>query len=240
MSLNTQIRLKQSSILAVPIQNYDNDFTFIVNGEEFKTSRLVSDLISSKICHIHITDPTFNIYGINTKAQGNFSNILQLISFEPTVLSDQELPFIFEVFEKLGIESIELPELPENSDITLDNVLALLQKHEKYSDIYSKQLEAEISFASSHLSELIESKKEDFLNLEICTIESILSNEKIELNDLYESVLFANVSSEKMLEFVLLFDINDISHETWTKISDRLICDIKNKDKKMNFQIDTR
>lgn len=35
------IKLKTSSIKNVPLQNYGDDFAFIVNGKEFKTSNLV-------------------------------------------------------------------------------------------------------------------------------------------------------------------------------------------------------
>lgn len=43
------VKLQESSILHVPFQNYENNFTFIVNNERFPTNRLVADLISPKI-----------------------------------------------------------------------------------------------------------------------------------------------------------------------------------------------
>lgn len=49
-----QIQLKYSSIASVPIQTYKQDFTFVVNGEEFVTSRLISDLLSPKISNMHL------------------------------------------------------------------------------------------------------------------------------------------------------------------------------------------
>lgn len=39
-------QLKASSICDVPFQSHTNDFTFIVNGKEFQTSKLQSDLLS--------------------------------------------------------------------------------------------------------------------------------------------------------------------------------------------------
>lgn len=66
MSEKNQIQLEYSSILNVPIQNYAKDFTFIVNGEEFRTSSLISDLLSTKISQIHTINPTINTFTINT------------------------------------------------------------------------------------------------------------------------------------------------------------------------------
>lgn len=48
-----KIQLKTTSILNVSLQSYEKDFSFLVNGEEFKTSRIISDLLSPKICQLH-------------------------------------------------------------------------------------------------------------------------------------------------------------------------------------------
>lgn len=50
MSKLIKAHLKQSSILNVPFQKYEKDFTFVVNGEEFKTNRFISDLLSPVLC----------------------------------------------------------------------------------------------------------------------------------------------------------------------------------------------
>lgn len=62
-----EIQLQTSSILNAPLYNYDKDFTFIVNGKEYNTYRIISDLLSSKISNIHKTDPTYSFICINTK-----------------------------------------------------------------------------------------------------------------------------------------------------------------------------
>ena len=56
MSNINKIQLKPSSILNVHLQKYPKDFTFIVNGKEFQTSRIISDLLSPKICKNHFND----------------------------------------------------------------------------------------------------------------------------------------------------------------------------------------
>ena len=101
-----QIQLNTECILNVPLQNYGDDFTFIVNKKEFKTKSLISDLLSTKICKIHSADPTFNQFEITTKNQGDFSHILNLTRFGSVPLPEKEIPFIAEVSEALGLNSI--------------------------------------------------------------------------------------------------------------------------------------
>lgn len=42
--MEPSIQLKAESIKFIPIDKYDQNFTFVVNGEEYHTSRLVADL----------------------------------------------------------------------------------------------------------------------------------------------------------------------------------------------------
>ena len=129
MSQGNQIQLKPLSILQVPFYSYQKDFTFIVNGEEFKTSRIFSDLISSKISQMHSNDPTFDTFYINTQAKGDFSYILNLFDFQPKSISNTQIPFISEVFEQLGIKSIEFTSFNQPTEITKDNVFTQLMKN---------------------------------------------------------------------------------------------------------------
>ena len=43
------IKFEERSILHVPIHNYEQTFTFIINEEEFHISQLGADLLSPKI-----------------------------------------------------------------------------------------------------------------------------------------------------------------------------------------------
>lgn len=95
MSQINKVLLKPSSISAVPLQTYDKDFSFVVNGKEFKTSRLLSDLLSPIICKIQLNDPTIDTFIINTNQNGDFSHFLQLTNFEPTTLIESINPFFF-------------------------------------------------------------------------------------------------------------------------------------------------
>ena len=82
MANNSQIQLNTTRISYIPIGTFVNDFTFIVNGREYQTSRLVSDLLSPFICQLHAGDPTINTFSIRTQNQGDFQNVLNLINFQ--------------------------------------------------------------------------------------------------------------------------------------------------------------
>ena len=153
MSQSHQVRLKKSSILSVPIECFSKDFSFIVNGEEFKISRLFADLLSTKICQMHTIDPTCNIYILNTKNSGDFSKFLNLINFQSTNFLENELPFFLEIIDLLGTNSLEISELMNFTEITNDNIFPLINKHQKYGKFYSKILKEEISFVFSHFFE---------------------------------------------------------------------------------------
>lgn len=56
-----QIQLQIKAMSEIPIQN---DFTFIVNNQEFKTNKIIADLLSPKICKNHMVDPTFDTFAI--------------------------------------------------------------------------------------------------------------------------------------------------------------------------------
>lgn len=78
--------------LDVPMKEYD-EFTFIVNGKSYKITKIVADLLSSKICNIHTTDPIFDDFSITTKNKGDFSQIINLINFDKHVILKLEFQF---------------------------------------------------------------------------------------------------------------------------------------------------
>lgn len=236
------MQLNPSSILSVPIQTYPHDFTFTVNGEDFRTSRIVSDLLSPNICRIHENDPTCDKFIINTKHRGNFSNILNLVSFNQINLPKNEVLFISEVIELLGNESLDILELVNPTELTTSNVFQFIINHERYGKFYLKLFLEEVSFISEHFYELCEKNIEDFKKLNMNTILSILTNPKLQLiaedqllkfinklyqsdpkySTLYENVYFSNVSSKAIEEFLEIYDYNDMTTSTWINLSDRL------------------
>ena len=123
MSIKIQLSLKPTSILNVPLTMYDKNFTFIVNGEKYKTNRTIADLLSPTICQLHFNDPLLDEFSITTQEAGDFNIILNLINFEENEVSDSDILFVSEIFEILGNSSIEIQNDYINIPITIDNVL---------------------------------------------------------------------------------------------------------------------
>ncbi|KAK8898307.1 hypothetical protein M9Y10_000590 [Tritrichomonas musculus] len=240
------IKLNLSSILEILLQTYKKDFLFIVNGKEYKTSRLVADLLSPIICKLHFSDPTASTFTITTQNNGNFLNILELVSSKAITFTDDEIPYLSEIIKILGNNYIEYEYKP--TDISVENVLKLLQFHEQNPTFFYNQILREIEFASSHFTELFENRVEEIKKLSIDTFEKILKNDHLILKNedqllkiintlysenskysiLYETVLFSNVSAESMKEFVTIFDMNEMTFDLWEGLSKRLCEELKN------------
>ena len=240
--MNTQIELQPSVLFQLPFQNYGEDFIFIVNSEEFKTSRIISDILSPIICQQHIIDPTILTYSINTKQKGDFSRILELAKFTSQMIPDDELPFVSEVFNQLQNPSIKISSSNFQHEITVENAIELIKKHEKCQLLFSELFELEIEFISKHFNEIIQKHKEGLKQLDIDTLQRIIQSPHLQLKDenqlismindfyiensdysiLYEEVLFSYVDQSQIEYFISIFDINDINMTIWKMISSRL------------------
>ena len=207
MTKQNKIQLKSSCVFSVPLQNYDDDFTFIVNENEFKTSRIVSDLLSPIICRIHSNDITFDTFNIITSNPGNFLHILNLVNFKEYQIPENEISFFLEVIEKLGNKSIQFEEQEESTEITLDNVFQLIKKHEKYNTFFSASFSKEIDFISSHFFELCTKTNEnEFRSLQITTIEQIINNKNLCLESEDQLLRFINNLCENDSSFSTLYE----------------------------------
>ena len=83
------IKLQTDSILHIPLDSYEQDFTFIVNGEEFRTNKIISHILSQKISKFHLSDPTIDTYSIKTNSKGDFSHFLNLINFKTSEINEK-------------------------------------------------------------------------------------------------------------------------------------------------------
>ena len=130
----------------------------------------------------------------------------------------------------------------DQTDLTNENVINKIRKHEKHSKFFSKRYEEEIEFISSNLSEIMKPQEEQLMLLKLETIEKIINNEnltidneddllrfinKLYLSDskyssLYELIYFENVTKSMMKEFISMFNVNDINPEIWNQLCKRL------------------
>ena len=81
--------LSTENIKTVPFTKYEKNFTFIVNGKRYETSRYVADILSPIVCNYHYEDETFDEFTINTTPKDpnqtgdddSFQEFLQIINF---------------------------------------------------------------------------------------------------------------------------------------------------------------
>ena len=244
----------KDSILQVPLKNYEPDFIFIVNNDKYQTSKIVADLLSTHISQIHQIDPTFNQYQLSTQSKGNFQTILDLVSFEEKEIKENEFPFIKEVLTKLKTENFFLN--TDAFDITIDNVIASISKHDSFPYFYKKNLNDEANFISSHFAEFDENQIKRILMLSSETIEWIINNKNLYLDSedhllhfinelylqnkenahLYEHVYFINVSLHMMKEFISIINFDDLTHRTWISLSQRLLIETEIDESKRNYR----
>ncbi|KAK8843598.1 hypothetical protein M9Y10_024657 [Tritrichomonas musculus] len=203
MTEKTKIQLNPNRISQIPLHTYECDFMFVVNDEIFKTSKIISDLISPIICQQHINDATTDTFTIHTVNQGDFSHVLNLVNFQPNSIPDSEIPFFH----------------------------------------FLKYLRKDVEYISSNFFSLCETHSSELAELSPTTLERIISNEHLTLNNedqlvtflnqlyshsgkinmnLYEYVIFSNVGLEAISSFVDLFDYNDFNRQLWDSVSRRL------------------
>ena len=241
MSQETTMCLNTSCIKNVPFNIHYQDFSFFVNGDEFRTSPLVAELLSPSICKIRRVDPHIKTFTINTLHRGDFRYIFELLDFRPINIPSDELPFLIEVMESLDSNCIELEGTKNLTEITVNNALGLLLHHEKSPNFYSRQISEDIDFISSHFYELCEGNDDEFAKLSPDTLMQILGLKCLKLSSdddllkfanrlykinrdlafIYEYVNFEKVSADLMNQFNETFDKDDMTHDISLALSKR-------------------
>ena len=73
------------------IDQYQKDFTFIVNGKRYSTSRIIADLLSPIITNNHFNDSTNEEFIINTSNDDDyFDDFLELAQFKKITLDSKK------------------------------------------------------------------------------------------------------------------------------------------------------
>lgn len=203
----------------VPLFKFKKDFTFIVNGKEYLTSRYIADILSPNIRKFHFTDESINEISINTKLKSNkdyFNDFLNLSNFENYNLDKQQQNFFSEFFLKLGNIDGYFQIQPEyHGKITNENAVDLLISITQHFSLITKEFEIDhnipkdsvslyqvgnvqkiISFISSNF-ETVDKKR---LNeIEIDLISQIITNSNLQISD-----------EDSVLNFVIdLYEQND-------------------------------
>lgn len=243
--------LDVSSLKNIPFNKYKNDFTFVVNGKKYQTSRFLADILSPYIRQYHYTDETLTKFTLklddydDQNSTDYFSEFLQLLNFEDSnKLDKKRLQYYSEFFYLLG-NIDEFFRLQPNifSNITIENVIdQLLTISDKplIFDNYSEPVKYLITFAAHHFEEIDKSRLKT-LNIEI--LNEIFSNSSLQLASedslfnflidlyqkdskysiLFEHVIFNNLTDESLFHFTNTIELSDINNDLWHSICYRLL-----------------
>ena len=188
-----------SNVKNMPFEEYEKNFTFVVNGNCYKASRFTADLVSPIIRKYHYDDKTFDKFTITTNlniqekeatAVDYFKDFLNLISFEEITLDDCHLIHFAEYFLQLGNidEYLRLKNeyfenlTPQNVIDRLKFIYEQIKKASLTSNEFftSDKMEKIISFTASHFTEI---DKNELKTLKEEIIEEIISNESLKIDE---------------------------------------------------------
>lgn len=182
----------------IPLDKYEKDFSFVVNGKEFPTNRILADILSPIIRRAHYQDPTFKqfiikIEDINieeaTKVpfETYFEEFIQVGNYSKITLDSIHQKYYSYYFYALGNIKEYFRLQPQYfEEITIENVLEkikfiskLLRKYPQETteiEIYGRLIE----FASKNFEQI---NKTEMCKLDINDIELIIKNENLKLNN---------------------------------------------------------
>lgn len=265
MSINTEFSLSFDNIRSIPFDKYEKNFTFIVNGTKYETSRFIADILSPIIRKCHYSDETIDEFNININTDGKipkcndfFLDFLKLTQFKKSNLDSFHQMRYSEYFLKLGNIDAYLQLRPEPIlDLTPENIIDFLKInmgfHEDLSKYYSEKseilkkngnfdLDQMINYAAVHFEEI---SKVEMKTLPDEVIEQIISNKFLRLTEeddlllfildlykenrkysnLFEYVMFNNVSKKEFEKFIVDFSPEYINSKIWNSICQRFLQD---------------
>lgn len=207
MTQGIDFSLSLKSIKNIHFDNYEQNFTFTVNGKQYKTNRVLADLLSPIIREYHYQDSTANEFVIDTKStEDDFTDFLKLFQSEKVHIDDKRWKSYIQYFYQLGNfdECLSLQQQyfeglnPEN---VIDRLNILVSITEDCKSTYNKNTEARksidihgkihqlIDYASSHFDQI---DKEKVRNLSPELFEGIIQSDSLRLE-----------SEDSLLELVI-------------------------------------
>ena len=136
---NVEFSLSIDAIKDIPFDRYGKDFTFIVNGQQHQTCRIIADILSPRIREYHLIDETINMFHINIDdlKVNYFSEILSLISFEKQQIKEEQLKYFIKIFYILDNKKEFQKLIPKyENEITINNVFERIQNKQDYFDVF--------------------------------------------------------------------------------------------------------
>lgn len=251
MKKTVGLKHKLPNILEIIDQTYEKDFTFTIDGHEYKINKIIADYISPAVLNTHKIDPTYDEFVLKTKGKGDFERFLQLYKTEEIEIQKSEVGFFLELCKALKIDSIELID-KDPHEITIKNVFSQIKYHEKYEEFFSQYLQDEIDFLAENFIKLNDEQKNKMKKFSQNTLIRIFNSTKFQISDedeffsfinklyienhdnsiLYGSVEFSYVSPKLIFEFLDMFKFEDINEDIWMSLCSIIKNDLKDENKK--------
>lgn len=247
MEVNANFSLNPENIFNIPFDKYEKDFTFIVNGKQYKTNRIFADILSPNLRKLHFTDSSVNEFTINTKELNkegdHFDEFLKLSTFQSFDLDPKLQKLFSKYFYFLGnIKEYYNLQPIYSTTITAENAIDLLVTTDQISIEIPHEIakiKMMISFIAKHFESIDKSKLK---RLDVEVLNKILSNENLRINDedslfqfiiemyeedqskspLFENIIFSNISNESLELFINKIKLEDMSVDIWQLFRDRL------------------
>ena len=230
----------------IQFDRLEKDFSFIVNGQVYQTNTVVATILCPYISKMLNDNINVTYYEINTEYDGDFNKIIKYGEMKPTDIEEKEKEYFAAIMNKLG-NNIEFPRFSKEfqENISFENVLQRIQTKIKFNI----NLDEEITFISSNFHNFHKKYPNAIYSLDSIIIEQIISNRNLKLSSeqelldiviklyskskeysiLFSYIIFINLSSKSICEFIQNFDINDINNSIWQSLCHRLELDISNE-----------
>ena len=236
----------------IEFDKFDQDFSFIVNGKEYKTNSVVANILSPNISNMFAKNMNLSYYEINTESHCDFNKIIHFGEMKAIDLNDEEKKFFLFVMSELGNNNKLICFLNEfQGDISVENVFQRIE----IKKILNVDTSEEAAFISRNFHDFNMKYPDEILKLDVDIMEQIISNSRLYLYDeeelfdivlklylkskeysiLFSYIVFINLSSESLQKFNANFDINDMNDSIWKKIRCRLDVNVSNGSKE-NFK----
>jgi hypothetical protein len=197
-----QVSLSAKGLQNLPINQYDNNFTFVVGDNRYSCPLVLAQFLSPRLCHLHTSDITIRELEIATEdPHGYFSKVLSLGRGEIVSLGDDEKLFVQSIGSEFSNPELSfLSFLTISEDVSMETICSRLHSLSESGSTHS----AESEFAASHFYEFSVS---DCRNLGFPVLYSILSSPNLILHNedsLLEIIreLSKDESYFSLLEFV--------------------------------------
>lgn len=186
--------LNIDNIKDIPFDKYFKDFTFIVDGKRYETSRIIADILSPTIRKNHFNDSSCHEFVINARKNGfkedseidYFKDFLQLSSLQEIEVDQQKRQIYSEYFYQLGNFDAFYSILYDNSkEVSEEQSIKFFQQISKCDflpeiNFENEQIQIHIKNVSEHFSEI---DKSELKRIKVEILERILREKALQLND---------------------------------------------------------